>query len=78
MSKTKKIKSPTQMELVEPTFAALVKLGGSATVDEICEKVIDRIEVMPPNRQNWSINLHGREPGLKTMEPLQIANAAFG
>lgn len=35
MAKTKKIKSPTQLELVEPTFAALVKLGGSATVDEI-------------------------------------------
>ena len=38
MAKTKKIKSPTQLELVEPTFSALVELGGSATVDEIREK----------------------------------------
>lgn len=59
MSKTKKIKSPTQMELVEPTFAALVKLGGSATVDEICEKVIELLElpdeiVDEPHRGNAS------------------------
>ena len=40
MAKAKKIKSPTQLELVEPTFSALVELGGSATVDEIREKVI--------------------------------------
>lgn len=40
MAKLKKIKSPTQLELVEPTFAALVELGGSATIDEIRDKVI--------------------------------------
>ena len=43
MAKTKKIKSPTQLELVEPTFSALVELGGSATVDEIREKVINDV-----------------------------------
>ena len=32
MAKKKKIKSPTQLELVEPTFSALVELGGSATI----------------------------------------------
>ena len=47
------------MELVEPTFAALVKLGGSATVDEICEKVIELLElpdeiVDEPHRGNAS------------------------
>ena len=40
MAKLKKIKSPTQLELVEPTWAALVELGGSATIDEIRDKVI--------------------------------------
>lgn len=36
----KKIKSPTQLELVEPTFSALVELGGSATISEIYERVV--------------------------------------
>ena len=40
MAKKKKIKSPTQLELVEPTFAALVELGGSATISEIYESVV--------------------------------------
>lgn len=40
MAKKKKIKSPTQLELVEPTFAALVELGGSATTSEIYESVV--------------------------------------
>lgn len=40
MAKKKKIKSPTQLELVEPTFAALVELGGSATISEIYERVV--------------------------------------
>ena len=40
MTKKKKIKSPTQLELVEPTFAALVELGGSATISEIYESVV--------------------------------------
>lgn len=40
MAKKKKIKSPTQLELVEPTFSALVELGGSATISEIYERVI--------------------------------------
>lgn len=40
MAKKKKIKSPTQLELVEPTFSALVKLGGSATISEIYESVV--------------------------------------
>lgn len=38
MAKTKKIKSPTQLEMVEPTFSALVELGESAMVDKIREK----------------------------------------
>ncbi len=45
MPKIKKIISPTQLELVEPTFAALVELGGSATVDEIREKVIELLKL---------------------------------
>ncbi len=45
MPKVKKIISPTQLELVEPTFAALVELGGSATVDEIREKVIELLKL---------------------------------
>lgn len=40
MAKKKKIKSPTQLELVEPTFSALVELGGSATISEIYERVV--------------------------------------
>ena len=40
MAKKKKIKSPTQLELVEPTFTALVELGGSATISEIYERVV--------------------------------------
>ncbi|MGN1128141.1 MAG: restriction endonuclease [Candidatus Flemingiibacterium sp.] len=40
MAKKKKIKSPTQLELVEPTFSALVELGGSATIGEIYERVV--------------------------------------
>lgn len=40
MAKKKKIKSPTQLELVEPTFSALVELGGSATISEIYDCVV--------------------------------------
>ncbi len=40
MAKKKRIKSPTQLELVEPTFSALVELGGSATISEIYERVV--------------------------------------
>lgn len=40
MAKKKKIKSPTQLELVEPTFTALVELGGSATISEIYERIV--------------------------------------
>lgn len=40
MAKKKKIKSPTQLELVEPTFSVLVELGGSATISEIYERVV--------------------------------------
>lgn len=45
MAKTKKIKSPTQLELVEPVFAVLVELGGSATIDEIRDKVIENLRL---------------------------------
>ncbi len=59
MAKIKKIKSPTQLELIEPTFTALVALGGSATVDEIREKVIEILRlpddiVDEPHRGNAS------------------------
>lgn len=45
MAKKKKIKSPTQLELIEPTFSALLELGSSATVDEIRNKVIDMLHL---------------------------------
>lgn len=45
MAKAKKIKSPTQLELVEPTFTALVELGGSATIEEIRDKVIELLQL---------------------------------
>ena len=45
MAKPKKILSPTQTELVEPTFTALVELGGSATNDEIRDKVIELLNL---------------------------------
>ena len=45
MARVKKIKSPTQAELIEPTFAAIVDLGGSATNDEIREKIIDMLQL---------------------------------
>ena len=45
MAKKRKIKCPSEMELVEPTFSALVELGGSATVDEIRDKVIEMMNL---------------------------------
>lgn len=45
MAKKKKIKSPTQLELVEPTFSALVELGGSATISEIYERVVAMLKL---------------------------------
>lgn len=45
MAKKKKIKSPTQLELVEPTFSALVELGGSATISEIYESVVAMLKL---------------------------------
>lgn len=45
MPKIKKFKSPTQLELVEPVFAVLVELGGSATIDEIRDKVIENLRL---------------------------------
>ena len=41
MARKKKIKGPTQLELLEPVFAALQQLGGSATIDEIRDRVIE-------------------------------------
>ena len=41
----KKIKSPTQLELIEPTYAALVALDGSATVGEIRDWVIENLNL---------------------------------
>lgn len=45
MPKVKKIKSPTQLELIEPTYAALVALDGSATIDEIRDRVIEDLKL---------------------------------
>ena len=45
MARAKKIKSPTQLELLEPTFDAIVELGGSATIEEIRDKVIDMLQL---------------------------------
>lgn len=45
MAKVKAIKSPTQIELIVPTFEAMVALGGSATVDEIREQVIKTLNL---------------------------------
>lgn len=45
MSKVKRIKSPTQIELIEPVFSALRDLGGSATITEIRDKVIETLRL---------------------------------
>lgn len=45
MAKSKKIKGPTQLDLVEPLFTAIVDLGGSATNDEIRDKVIENLKL---------------------------------
>lgn len=45
MAKIKKIKSPTQLELVEPVFEVLVELGGSATIDEIRDNIIEKLHL---------------------------------
>ena len=45
MGRAKKIKSPTQLELVEPVFSILVELGRSATNDEIRDSVIKRLRL---------------------------------
>ena len=45
MARVKKIKSPTQLELIEPTFNAMVELGGSATIEEIRDKVIEMLQL---------------------------------
>lgn len=45
MPKIKQIKSPTQIELIEPVFAALRNLGGSATITEIRDKVIEMLRL---------------------------------
>ena len=46
MARQKKIKSPTQLELVEPMFAVLVELGGSATIDEIRDNIIKKLNLL--------------------------------
>lgn len=45
MARSKKIKSPTQIELIEPTFNAIVELGGSATIEEIRDKIIEMLQL---------------------------------
>lgn len=45
MARKKKVKTPAQLELVETTFAALVALGGSATIGEIHDRVITMLQL---------------------------------
>ena len=45
MARTKRIKSPTQIELIEPVFTALRSLGGSANISEIRDKVIEILQL---------------------------------
>lgn len=45
MARTKKIKSPTQIELIEPVFIALRSLGGSANISDIRDKVIEMLQL---------------------------------
>ena len=45
MARTKKIKSPTQIEVIEPVFIALRSLGGSANISEIRDKVIEMLQL---------------------------------
>ena len=45
MSKVRKIKSPTQIELIEPVFSALRDLGGSANISEIRDKVVEMLHL---------------------------------
>lgn len=45
MARTKRIKSPTQIELIEPVFIALRSLGGSANISEIRDKVIEMLQL---------------------------------
>lgn len=45
MARTKKILSPTYSELILPTYEALVKLGGSGTNAEICDEVIQIMDL---------------------------------
>ena len=45
MARTKKILSPTYTELINPTYEALIELGGSGTNTEICDKVIEMMKL---------------------------------
>lgn len=71
MAKSKKIKSPTQMELIEPTFSALVDLGGSATIDEIYERVITMLAL--PDFVIDEIHICKGKPSQQTELEYQLA-----
>ena len=45
MAKSKKKLSPTYRELIVPTYEALIELGGSGTNSEICDKVIQKMNL---------------------------------
>lgn len=45
VARTKRIKSPTQIELIEPLFTALCSLGGSANISEIRDKVVEILQL---------------------------------
>jgi len=45
MSRKKKILSPTYTELIIPTYKALFELGGSGNNSEICDKVIELMDL---------------------------------
>lgn len=45
MARKKKILAPTYTELIEPVFSAMKELGGSATNDEIRDKIIEKLQL---------------------------------
>jgi restriction system protein len=45
VARTKKILAPTYKELIVPTYKALLELGGSGNNDEICEQIINDLQL---------------------------------
>lgn len=45
MGRIKKTLVPTYAELIVPTYKALLELGGSGTINEICQRVIENLNL---------------------------------